>query len=158
MRMPGKTGAIVVRPVVAEIVEQQERIELAGIAEAEGAAKLYAGALDGGLRSDDAFDCSGRCGPSGGCGSNRHGAMTFSGVESVASKMGCASAGARRQKLDTGRPYSGCRGGYGSVTMPVQNCCLSPTSTSYLRTKPSLPSDETRITVMPAGSVPSAAD
>ena len=47
MRMPGKAGAVVVGPVVAEIVQQQERIEFGGIAEAEGAAQLDAGALDG---------------------------------------------------------------------------------------------------------------
>ena len=49
MRMPGKAGAIFVRPVVAEIVEQQERIELGGVAEAEGAAQMHAGAFDGRL-------------------------------------------------------------------------------------------------------------
>ena len=42
--------------------------------------------------------------------------------------------------------------------MPLQNCCALPTSTSYLRAKVSLPSAPTRITVMPAGSEPSAAD
>ena len=49
VRMPGEAGAIVVGTVVAEIVEQQERIELAGVAEAEGAVQLDAGAFDGGL-------------------------------------------------------------------------------------------------------------
>jgi hypothetical protein len=53
MRVPGKAGAIIFRPVVAEIVEQQERIGGLGFAEAEGAAQLYAGALDRGLRRDD---------------------------------------------------------------------------------------------------------
>ena len=53
MRMPGEAGAIIVRPVVAEIVEQQERIGGAGFAEAERAAQFYAGALDRGLRRDD---------------------------------------------------------------------------------------------------------
>ena len=56
--MPGKAGEIVVGTVVAEIVEQQERIELAGVAEAEGAAQLDAGAFDGGLGLDDALDGS----------------------------------------------------------------------------------------------------
>ena len=36
VRMPGEAGEIVLRPVVAEIVEQQERIGLARFAEAEG--------------------------------------------------------------------------------------------------------------------------
>ena len=40
MRMPGEAGEIVLRVVVAEIVEQQERIELGGVAEAEGAASF----------------------------------------------------------------------------------------------------------------------
>ena len=50
MRMPRKAGEVVGRAVVAEIVEQQERIELGGFAEAEGAAQLDAGAFDGRLR------------------------------------------------------------------------------------------------------------
>ena len=58
MRMPGKAGAILVGTVVAEIVEQQERIELGGVAEAEGAAQMDAGALDRGLGGDDALDRS----------------------------------------------------------------------------------------------------
>ncbi len=56
VRMPRKAGEIVGRPVVAEIVEQQKRIELRGVAEAEGAAQLDAGAFDGRLRLHDAFD------------------------------------------------------------------------------------------------------
>ena len=56
MRMPGKSGAILVRPVVAEIVQQEERIELGGVAEAESAAQVHAGPFDGGFRGDDAFD------------------------------------------------------------------------------------------------------
>ena len=58
VRMPGKAGEIILRVVVAEIVEQQERIGLGGFAEAEGAAQLDAGALHGGLRLHDAFDGS----------------------------------------------------------------------------------------------------
>ncbi len=58
VRMPGKAGEIIGRPVVAEIVEQQERIGLRRLAEAEGAAQLDAGALDGGLGLHDAFDGS----------------------------------------------------------------------------------------------------
>src|SRR5581483_12455976 len=56
MRMPGKTGAVIIGPIIAEIVEQQERIVVAGFAEAERAPQFYAGALDRGLRRDDAFD------------------------------------------------------------------------------------------------------
>ena len=58
MRVPGKTGEIFARPVVAEIVEQQERIELARVAEAEGAAKMHAGALQRRLGGCDALDRS----------------------------------------------------------------------------------------------------
>ena len=49
VRVPGEAGEVVLRALVAEIVEQQERIELGGVAEAEGAAQLDAGAFDGGL-------------------------------------------------------------------------------------------------------------
>ena len=55
VRMPGEAGEVVVGIVVAEIVQQQERIELLGLAEAEGAAQLHAGALHGRLGLDDAF-------------------------------------------------------------------------------------------------------
>src|SRR5262249_28716783 len=46
MRMPGKASPIIVRALVAEIVEQQKRIELVGRAEPERPTQLYAGALD----------------------------------------------------------------------------------------------------------------
>jgi hypothetical protein len=37
MRMPWEAGAIVVRIIIAEIVKQEKRVELLGIAEAKGA-------------------------------------------------------------------------------------------------------------------------
>jgi len=40
MRMPGKAREIVLGALVAEIVEQQKRIELGGIAESEGTPEL----------------------------------------------------------------------------------------------------------------------
>ena len=46
VRVPGKSGAIIVRTIVAEIVEQQKRIELGGLAEAERAIKFHAGSFD----------------------------------------------------------------------------------------------------------------
>ena len=46
VRMPREAGEIVVRVVVAEVVEQQERIELGRVAEAEGALQLDARAFD----------------------------------------------------------------------------------------------------------------
>jgi hypothetical protein len=58
VRMPGKSRAIVVGAVVAEVVEQQKGIELARVAEAEGAAQLHAGALDRRLGLNDSFDGS----------------------------------------------------------------------------------------------------
>ena len=69
MRMPGKAGAIVVGPVVAEIVEQQERIEFGRVAEAEGAMQLDAGAFHGRLRLDDPLD-----------GSDGHDALVLCGM------------------------------------------------------------------------------
>ena len=55
MRMPGEAGEIVLRVVVAEIVEQQKRIGLGSLAETKGAAQLDAGAFHGGRRLRDAF-------------------------------------------------------------------------------------------------------
>ena len=40
VRMPRKPGEVVLGIVVAEVVEQQERIEVRGLAEAEGALQL----------------------------------------------------------------------------------------------------------------------
>ncbi len=45
VRMPRKTGEIVVGPVVAKVVEQQEGIEFRRLAEAERAPQLDAGAF-----------------------------------------------------------------------------------------------------------------
>ena len=56
MRMPGKAGEVVLRTIVAEIVEQQKRIGLGGVAEAEGAAQAHAGPFHGRLRLHHAFD------------------------------------------------------------------------------------------------------
>ena len=62
MRVPGKSGEVVRRIFVAEVVEQQERIEFLGFAETEGALQLDAGALDGGLGFENLFDCAKRHG------------------------------------------------------------------------------------------------
>src|SRR5688572_16287662 len=58
VRMPREPGHVVVRPVVAEVVEQQEGIELARSAEAEGAMELHAGTFDMRCRFRDTFDWS----------------------------------------------------------------------------------------------------
>ena len=71
MRMPGEAGQVVLRDVVAEIVEQEERIEVGGVAETERAAQMDAGAFEGGLGFDQTFDgsnghaASGAANPSG---------------------------------------------------------------------------------------------
>ena len=46
VRMPRKSRQIIFGIVVAEIVQQQERIELLGLAETEGALQLHARAFD----------------------------------------------------------------------------------------------------------------
>src|SRR5712691_2854397 len=56
MRMPRKAGTVILRPLVAKIVEQQERIEFVGIAEAECALEFDTGAFDRRLRLDDLLD------------------------------------------------------------------------------------------------------
>src|SRR5262249_40994985 len=56
VRVPRKPREIIGWPIVAKIIEQQKRIGLRRIAEAEGAPQLDAGALDGGLRLYNAFD------------------------------------------------------------------------------------------------------
>ena len=53
MRMPGKSRKVIFRILVAEIVQQQKRIEILGFAETEGALQLYAGAFESGLRLND---------------------------------------------------------------------------------------------------------
>jgi hypothetical protein len=56
VRMPRKTGEIILRPVVAEIIEEEERIGFLRVTESERAAQLYASAFDGGLGLHDAFN------------------------------------------------------------------------------------------------------
>ena len=54
--MPGESGEVILWTIVAEVVEEEERIEVSGFAEAERALELDARALDGRLRMDDSFD------------------------------------------------------------------------------------------------------
>jgi hypothetical protein len=58
MRMPRKTRHVITRGFTAEIVEQQEGVELGWIAKAEGAVQMHACAFDmrlgGGLTEDGA--------------------------------------------------------------------------------------------------------
>ncbi len=53
MGMPRESCLVVVRVVVAEIVQEQKGIEILGFAKPEGTLQLYAAALDGGLRLND---------------------------------------------------------------------------------------------------------
>src|SRR6185503_968287 len=55
MGMPREAAPVVGWTIVAEVVEQQERIGLARVAETERATQPHAGALDRRLRLDDAF-------------------------------------------------------------------------------------------------------
>src|SRR5271156_3248955 len=53
--MPGEAGEIVLGHVVAEVVEEEERIEVGSVAEAEGAAEMDPGAFESGLGADEFF-------------------------------------------------------------------------------------------------------
>src|SRR5262249_2792729 len=53
VRMPGKTGEVILRNLVAKIVEQQKRIVVGGLAEGERTAKMHAGAFERRFRGDD---------------------------------------------------------------------------------------------------------
>ena len=72
VRVPRKARLVVGRPVVAEVVQQQERVVLAGIAEAERAAQMDAGTFHGRLRLDDALDRTDRHGTSRGHRARQH--------------------------------------------------------------------------------------
>ena len=92
MRMPGKSGEIVLGNVVAEIVEQQERIELVRVAEAEGAAQMDSRTFECGLGLDEALD-----------GSNGHLVLR---VSMAVGSIGCAGVPFGRTRDRTGRQHS----------------------------------------------------
>ena len=56
MRVPREAGLVLPRHVVAEIVEQQERVGFGGFREPEGAVQMHTGAFHGGLGLNDSFD------------------------------------------------------------------------------------------------------
>src|SRR5207248_2990291 len=58
MWMPGKSCCVIVRVIVAEIVQQEKWIEFLGFAEAKGALQLDASAFDSRLRFDNLLHCS----------------------------------------------------------------------------------------------------
>src|SRR5258708_29950858 len=47
MRVPWKSGAVVLGTIVAEVVQQKERVEIAGVAEAKGTVEFHPRSLDG---------------------------------------------------------------------------------------------------------------
>src|SRR5262245_43762530 len=58
MRMPWETGCVIGRNVVAEVVEQQKRVEIRGVAKAERAAQMHTGAFERWFRSHKPLDRS----------------------------------------------------------------------------------------------------
>src|SRR5437879_13720717 len=64
MGVPRESRAEVLRVVVTEVVQQEERIELSGVPEAERPAQLHTCTLDGRLRLDDRLDWPDRHGAS----------------------------------------------------------------------------------------------
>ena len=52
MRMPRETGQVVLRNIVAEIIEQKEWIEIRRVAESERATQMHARAFERRLRFD----------------------------------------------------------------------------------------------------------
>src|SRR5262249_31156402 len=71
VRVPGEAGDVVGRALVAEIVEEQERVGLRRFAEAECTPELHARPLEGGnglddsLHGTDRHDITSRQGPGG---------------------------------------------------------------------------------------------
>src|SRR5260370_27495354 len=53
VRVPGKAGEIIFRHVIAKIVEQQEGIELGGVAKAKCAAEVHARAFGSWFAADE---------------------------------------------------------------------------------------------------------
>ena len=49
VRMPWEARQVVFRPVIAEVIEEQERVEVARVAEPERAAQVHAGSFEGRL-------------------------------------------------------------------------------------------------------------
>ena len=60
VRVPWEAGQVILRNIIAEVVEEQERIEIRGVAEAERASQMHARALEGRFGLDQPFDRSQR--------------------------------------------------------------------------------------------------
>jgi hypothetical protein len=62
VRMPWETGQIILGNVVAEIIEQKERVEIRGVTETKGPPQMDAGTFERWFRSDQLFNRSNRHG------------------------------------------------------------------------------------------------
>ena len=60
MWMPRKSRQVILRHIVAKIVEQEKRVEVGGIAEAEGSPQMHTSALESRFRKCEPFDRSNR--------------------------------------------------------------------------------------------------
>ncbi len=56
MRVPGKSRHVILRLFIAKVVEEQKRIKVRRVSEAEGATQLDACTFEGGFGFGDAFD------------------------------------------------------------------------------------------------------
>jgi hypothetical protein len=53
MRMPGESGKVIFRNIIAEVIEEEERVEIRGSPEPERAAKVHARSLQRWLGLND---------------------------------------------------------------------------------------------------------
>ena len=58
MRVPGEASQILIWNIVAEVIKQQKRVEVRGVAKAESAAKVNARAFDSRLGFDEPLNWS----------------------------------------------------------------------------------------------------
>ena len=58
VRVPGETGQVILRDVIAEVIEEEERVEVGRVAEAERAAQVHACAFERRLGPDQPLDGS----------------------------------------------------------------------------------------------------
>src|SRR5207248_2129222 len=56
MRMPRETGKIIFRDIVAEVIQQEKRIEIVGIPETKCAPQMHARTFESGFRLDQALN------------------------------------------------------------------------------------------------------
>src|SRR5205814_214330 len=60
VRMPRETCEVILRNVVAEVIQQEERVEVGRVAEAEGSTQMHAGPFTSGLGFNQSFNRSNR--------------------------------------------------------------------------------------------------